>query len=131
MGGLLLLWVTLFVKGRQLHRHLHHMQIKHDLLPANEVPRLARQFQSSWMAKMRVILMANKTPWAWHGYRETGESERAGNVGDATVGFKVLGMVEEQDGVGAWIPDFFHFRFLLLLFSVFAAQLWVQIQCQK
>lgn len=63
------------------------MQIKHDLLPANEVLPLARQFQSSWMAKMRVILMASTTPWAWHGHMETGEPERAGKVRDATVGF--------------------------------------------
>lgn len=40
-------------------------------------------------------------------------------------------MVEEQDEEGAGIPEFFHFIFLLLLFSVFVAQLWVQIQCQK
>lgn len=46
------------------------------------------------------------------------------------MGQKVLGMVEEEDRVGAGIPGLFYFRFLLLLFSAFA-QLWVQIQCQK
>lgn len=62
------------------------MQSKRDLLPANKVPRLARQFQSSWMAKRRVILKASATPCVWHGYREAGECERAGNTGDTTVG---------------------------------------------
>lgn len=107
------------------------MHIKHDPSLANEVPRLAGQFQNSWIAKKRVSLTGNTTPWVWHSYRETGESERAGNTGNAAVGSKVLGMVEERDGVEVGIPDFFNFRFFLVLFCVFAAQLWVQIQCQK
>lgn len=70
-------------------------------------------------------------PLAWRGCRWMGESERAGDTGDTAGGCEVWGMAEEQHRVGAGISDFFHFRFPLLLFSVFVAELWVQTQCQK
>lgn len=74
------------------------MQIKRDLSPANEVPRLARQLQSSWMAKAKVSLTANTTPWVWHGYRERVSLKRLETWEMQLWVRRFLGTVENRTG---------------------------------